>query len=103
MYVCVDIISGPVPNLPTPGGFPFKPPSQISSPGFGGPPQLVPTKVWAEYHTSEGKIYFYNKITKQSVWEKPPDFELIMPLPPGIATTDSPVNDNKGNWPIYHR
>ena len=30
-------------------------------------------------------IYYYNKVTRQSVWEKPKDFELVMPLPLNLA------------------
>lgn len=96
MYVHVlsqRVTAGPVPNLSSSGGFPSP---QLPSPGLG-PPQLVPTKVWAKYHTPEGKEYFYNKITKQSVWEMPPDFELIVPLPAGIANMDPPIN-NKGAY-----
>ena len=46
---------------------------------------LVPTRVWSEFQTPEGKPYFYNKITRASGWEKPTDFDLVMPLPPDLG------------------
>ncbi|XP_064382447.1 transcription elongation regulator 1-like isoform X2 [Halichondria panicea] len=87
---------GPNPNLPSPGGFPFHPPPQLPTPPSGGPSQLVPTRVWSEYHTPEGKLYFYNKITKQSVWERPSDVDLILPLPPEFSATGPPTTDQSG-------
>ena len=53
---------------------------------------LVPTKVWSEHKNAEGKVYYYNKITLQSVWEKPKDFDLILPMPVAMAST-GPAND----------
>ena len=53
---------------------------------------LVPTKVWSEHKNSEGKVYYYNKITLQSVWEKPKDFDLIVPMPVAMAST-GPANN----------
>lgn len=49
--------------------------------GVGRAPQLLPTRVWSEFKNPEGKPYYYNKVTRQSVWQKPKDFDLIMPLP----------------------
>ena len=42
---------------------------------------LVPQRVWSEHDNPEGRTYYYNKVTRQSVWEKPKDLELVMPLP----------------------
>lgn len=53
----------------------------VVPPSLPGNPQLVPTRVWSDHQTPDGRTYFYNKVTKQSVWERPKDFELIMPLP----------------------
>ena len=66
-----------------PGGLPL--PFPFPLPNMPGAPQLVPTKVWSEHTTPEGKTYYYNKVTRQSVWEKPKDFELVMPLPAGFG------------------
>ena len=44
------------------------------------PPSLVPTRAWSKHQIPGSKTCFYNKITWQSVWEKPKDFELFMPL-----------------------
>ena len=69
--------------------FPFHPTPRLPGLPSPGAPQLVPTRVWSEHKTQEGKIYFYNKVTKQSVWEKPKDFELVMPLPADFNTPPS--------------
>lgn len=33
------------------------------------------TSVWSEHATKEGRVYYYNRSTKQSSWEKPADFD----------------------------
>ena len=63
--------------------FPLAPPRSI--PASPNASHLVPTRVWAEFQTPEGKPYFYNKITRVSVWERPTDFDLVMPLPPELG------------------
>ena len=74
----------------TPVAAPAAPP-RLPFPGGGGT-LLVPTKVWSEHKNSEGKIYFYNKITLQSVWEKPKDFDLVLPMPVALASA-SPAGE----------
>ena len=76
------------PPIPLPPGFPQPPP------GVPGGVQLVPTRVWSEYIPrggGGGRPYYYNKVTKQSVWEKPKDFELIMPLPVNFGMMPIPA------------
>lgn len=46
---------------------------------------LVSQRVWSEHQTPEGKVYYYNKVTCHSIWEKPKDYELVMPLPTNLA------------------
>lgn len=58
------------------------PPMPIAAPT--GPP-LVPARVWSEHTTEDGRTYFYNKITMTSVWERPKDFDLILPLPVSLV------------------
>ena len=41
-------------------------------------PSHQPLQVWSQHQTPEGKFYYFNNITRQSVWEKPVDF---MPSP----------------------
>lgn len=65
---------------------------QLPFPQGSGGALLVPTKVWSEHNNSEGKVYYYNKITLQSVWEKPKDFDLVLPMPVAMAST-GPAND----------
>ena len=96
-----NVLVRPGPPFVTPTSQPFVPISQPSS--SSTPPQLafpqsssgamlVPTKVWSEHKNSEGKVYYYNKITLQSVWGKPKDFDLILPMPVAMAST-GPAND----------
>ena len=87
--MCVCVFGSGPPAV----GLPFPPP---------GAPQLVPTRVWADHTTPEGKTYYFNKVTRQSVWEKPKDFELVMPLPASFGgasstpTSSTTVNSDEG-------
>ncbi|ESO09267.1 hypothetical protein HELRODRAFT_156427 [Helobdella robusta] len=49
-------------------GFPFAPP--FFPPGVI-PPSVVQFAEWSEHKTPEGKQYYYNSRTAESVWEKP--------------------------------
>uniref|UniRef100_A0A1X7VJW6 Transcription elongation regulator 1 n=3 Tax=Amphimedon queenslandica TaxID=400682 RepID=A0A1X7VJW6_AMPQE len=61
-------------------------------PGPGAPPPLplgvplIPQRVWSEHKSPDDdtRTYYYNKVTRQSSWEKPTDFELVMPLPANL-------------------
>jgi hypothetical protein len=61
------------------------PPGPTPPGGMPNASHLVPIRVWSEFQTPKGKPYFYNKITRGSVWEKPTDFDLVMPLPPELG------------------
>ncbi|PFH58254.1 hypothetical protein XA68_13971 [Ophiocordyceps unilateralis] len=42
--------------------------------GFPGPPQGgPPTSPWREHQTPDGRVYFYNSVTKVTQWTKPED------------------------------
>lgn len=41
----------------------------------GHPENNKPKKIWSEHKTEAGKVYFYNSVTKQSVWERPRDMD----------------------------
>ena len=82
--LCHFLIGGgprPVPLVP------FPPPVGLP---VGVP--VVPQRVWSEHRMPgpEVKIYYFNKITQQSVWEKPTDFDLVVPLP--VGPTGVPVS-----------
>ncbi|CAN4084814.1 unnamed protein product [Withania somnifera] len=52
------------------------------------PASLAPQQTasdWQEYEAADGRRYYYNKITKQSSWEKP--LELMTPLERADAST----------------
>eukprot|EP00906_Rhabdomonas_costata_P028771 RCo040678 len=73
------------PVLPTPGawgglGLPLgglMPPAMgvgmpPVAPGAATPPLPPASLLWQQYHTPEGKPYWHNRATGQSVWERPP-------------------------------
>ncbi|XP_063680659.1 transcription elongation regulator 1-like isoform X3 [Bolinopsis microptera] len=73
-------------GMPGPGGMPRFPglpfsgaPDMIPNqgPGAGGhpPENAAPKKIWSEHKTETGKVYFYNSVTKQSVWERPKEMD----------------------------
>merc|ERR1719445_64323 len=63
------------PGMGPPGGYPGMPPYG----GPGGPPpwgmQMGPTCKWSEHTSPEGKKYYYNSETQESVWEKPQELK----------------------------
>ena len=88
-----NVLVRPGPPFATPTSQPSSPtPPQLPLPQASGGALLIPTKVWSEHKNSEGKVYYYNKITLQSVWEKPKDFDLILPMPVAMASS-GPAND----------
>ncbi|VEN63886.1 unnamed protein product [Callosobruchus maculatus] len=82
-----------MPQMPVPpiGGFPsIIPPFSVPPPGFpnfppgAAPPTSAPTSTpgvtppisgaaseWSEHKAPDGRIYYYNSVTKQSSWQKP--------------------------------
>merc|ERR1719445_2813907 len=63
------------PGMGPPGGYPGMPPYG----GPGGPPpwgmQMGPPCKWSEHSSPEGKKYYYNSETQESVWEKPQELK----------------------------
>lgn len=43
-----------------------------------------PASVWSQHQTPEGKTYYYNNVTRQSVWEKPVNFDSNVPMPVNV-------------------
>lgn len=37
--------------------------------------EAAAASVWSEHQTKDGRVYYYNRSTKQSSWEKPADFD----------------------------
>lgn len=95
-----NVLVQPGPPFVAPTSQPSSPstPPQLPFPQSSGGALLVPTKVWSEHKNSEGKMYYYNKITLQSVWEKPKDFDLILPMPVTMASS-GPANDASTSTP----
>lgn len=81
------------PAVPPMGGIgfpPMVPHFNVPPPGFGGPPPEVAAAFgaatsteWTEHKAPDGRPYYYNKISKQSSWEKPE--ELMTPAEKIIA------------------
>ena len=65
------------------GGPPVLPPFPLPNLPVGV--SLIPQRVWSEHRMPDGKAYYYNKVTHQSVWDKPRDFDLVMPLPSNLG------------------
>ncbi|KPJ12063.1 Pre-mRNA-processing factor 40-like A [Papilio machaon] len=86
-----------MPALQPPMGFPpIIPPFTMPPPGFppfkadlGAPaPDVTPlanqSSPWSEHKAPDGRTYYYNSVTKQSLWEKPDDLKT-----PAEYTTDA--------------
>lgn len=71
----------PPTGIPPPIGFPpMVPQFNIPPPGFGAPTDIPPftgppNSEWSEHKAPDGRIYYYNSITKQSSWEKPDELK----------------------------
>ncbi|CAO2203660.1 unnamed protein product [Urochloa humidicola] len=68
--------------LVQPGHQPVSAPATLPSVNFSEPT----SSDWKEHTASEGKKYYYNKKTRQSIWEKP--VELMTPLERADALTE---------------
>ncbi|KJH46401.1 WW domain protein [Dictyocaulus viviparus] len=66
---------GSVGNRPTPM---LVPPGMASEEGNSESPQIQGTTSecpWTRHETAEGRVYYYNKITKESSWNKPDELK----------------------------
>jgi hypothetical protein len=52
----------------------------------------LPTTVWKEY-SREGKAYFFNSATQESVWEEPLDFTRYKERVRALCSGDAPTKD----------
>ncbi|KAJ3321641.1 transcription elongation regulator [Blyttiomyces sp. JEL0837] len=81
--------AGMPPGMMPPFGMGMQPPP-LQPPPFGMPPQGPPLppgpppehKAWKEFIGPNGIPYYYNSVTKKSVWERPAEYEPPPP-PPG--------------------
>ncbi|XP_052739320.1 pre-mRNA-processing factor 40 homolog B isoform X1 [Bicyclus anynana] len=60
-------------SMPPPGFPSFKP--ELTAPAPEISPMANQTCPWSEHKAPDGRIYYYNSITKQSLWEKPDDLK----------------------------
>ncbi|XP_030036228.1 pre-mRNA-processing factor 40 homolog A [Manduca sexta] len=89
--VAMPPVPGMPPNmagLPSPMAFPSMiPPFSMPPPGFPSfkpeltapAPDIAPlanqSSPWSEHRAPDGRTYYYNSVTKQSLWEKPDDLK----------------------------
>eukprot|EP00922_Rhytidocystis_sp_ex-Travisia-forbesii_P010684 GHVS01015643.1.p1 GENE.GHVS01015643.1~~GHVS01015643.1.p1 ORF type:complete len:295 (+),score=52.03 GHVS01015643.1:61-945(+) len=86
---CINAVDSklqfPGSTRPVEARFANQKPTTLSSPGSFPPPN-VPMKQpspWQQYFTAEGHPYYYNAITAQTQWERPPEMDApVPPVPP---------------------
>ncbi|KAH9396152.1 PRP40 pre-mRNA processing factor 40 [Tyrophagus putrescentiae] len=91
----------PVGTFPTFAGA-FPPPAMAVAP-------IVPattteaskTSPWIEYKTPEGKPYYFNPITRQTVWEKPAEMQRGSSTSAASETSSSSASTSAGPWVEY--
>lgn len=71
------------------------------------PQTITPAKsVWQQFFTPEGHAYYYNNITQQTQWEKPPELDMPMQKRAGVGMPTKGSNGTYGppgaNLFIFH-
>merc|ERR1712039_485083 len=59
------------------------------------------TTTWKEYKTADGRNYFYNTATKQSVWEMPPELKRLRGLEKKQESESEPEKEQEKKEPEY--
>ncbi|KRT81263.1 hypothetical protein AMK59_5351, partial [Oryctes borbonicus] len=103
----------PVTIPPITGFPPIIPPFSVPPPGFGNfpPPGANQTEQWSEHKAPDGRTYYYNSVTKQSLWQKPdalktPSELLLSQCPWKEYTADNGkiyyhnINTKESRWVI---
>ena len=80
----------PPPGMGGPPPFGGLPPAQSMPPPIQKPPEVA---IWSEHETGEGKKYYYNSQTQESVWEKP---EVLTKWEEAFATVAGRTSCNSG-------
>lgn len=67
-------------NIPPPGFPVIKPENHVALPLADSVPKVPPVEPavptpWTEHKAPDGRVYYYNSITKQSSWEKPDELK----------------------------
>lgn len=58
-------------NVPPPGFGSFPPPGIVIKQEMASEALGCDTDHWSEHKAPDGRVYYYNSITKQSSWQKP--------------------------------
>ncbi|KAJ1373932.1 hypothetical protein KIN20_036494 [Parelaphostrongylus tenuis] len=75
------LVSVPLPTATSVGSRPtpmLVPPGMAGEEGSSESPQAQPAATdcpWTRHETAEGRVYYYNKITKESSWNKPDELK----------------------------
>ncbi|KAJ0398934.1 hypothetical protein ATCC90586_006089 [Pythium insidiosum] len=56
------------------------------------------TSAWSAHTTKDGRVYYYNRHTKQSSWEKPEDFESEGVSSTAVASSDDASGAKAVEW-----
>ncbi|XP_031424585.2 transcription elongation regulator 1-like isoform X3 [Clupea harengus] len=94
------------PFLPPPGNSMPPPPGLMFPPGIPPTPALPPEQIWVANKTADGKVYYYNARTRESVWVKPEGVKVIQQMeltpimtpqgagPTGMSTLPSGISQS---------
>ncbi|VDM70003.1 unnamed protein product [Strongylus vulgaris] len=101
--------ANPLVQVPLPAAAPVsgRPTPMLVPPGMAGEenhtesPQAQTDCPWTKHETAEGRVYYYNKITKESSWNKPD--ELKTPQERQERTTPTASSSSSSNviWKEY--
>ncbi|GLE07765.1 hypothetical protein PINS_up018431 [Pythium insidiosum] len=56
------------------------------------------SSAWSAHTTKDGRVYYYNRQTKQSSWEKPDDFDSDASGVAEVVSGDSASGDKAAEW-----
>ncbi|KAK2586266.1 hypothetical protein KPH14_001522 [Odynerus spinipes] len=103
--------SFPITAAPTPDAGVIAAPPQITAPGIPPPTPIasetasgIPVSTekktdWTEHKAPDGRTYYYNSVTKQSLWEKPDDLKT----PSELLLSQCPWKEYKSeNGKVYY-
>ncbi|XP_033126510.1 transcription elongation regulator 1-like [Anneissia japonica] len=96
-----------MPRMPMPGMMPMHMPGPMFPPGLSmTPPAVVamsapgtavasPTQSnWSEHHARDGRLYYYNKRTMESTWEKPKELIEEETKPTEVKEEETPKEND---------
>lgn len=99
LYLNVIYILAAPPQITAPG---IPPPAPIASEATSGVQPIATTEKktdWTEHKAPDGRTYYYNSATKQSLWEKPDELKT----PSELLLSQCPWKEYKSeNGKVYY-